>query len=116
MPYSNLSRFNHLSDPRITNILRQLYEPLIPSLRNKVWKDVEGNRFKIKGRPMYTSPLKNQVLILDVDSRPGYEDGEIGFPGRLNWRTTGRISAGMLNHYLYGVCILQGYSSYEDSC
>jgi len=49
---------------------------------------------------IWTNPLGKKLCIIDVDTRPLNEAGQL-MNQDFNWQTSEGVSVGMLNHYLY---------------
>lgn len=52
-------------------------------------------------KPIWTNPLGKKLCIVDIDTRPLNETGQL-MNDEFNWETMEGVSIGMLNHYLYG--------------
>ncbi|KAF2009432.1 hypothetical protein BU24DRAFT_414763 [Aaosphaeria arxii CBS 175.79] len=87
-------------------------EPTAKSVRSG--EDV----FELPENPRYTKPMGNDILILDLDTRP-LESTEEYKKGKFEWRDLNHVSAGVFNHYTYA--LIHGYdykfikaSNFED--
>jgi hypothetical protein len=70
--------------------------------------DPFGKEFHISDDPAWKKPLGNQILIVDMDTRPVNGSNELFDPaGNMNWETLdahndgGIMSASFMNHFLY---------------
>lgn len=56
--------------------------------------------------PRFTKPLREKILILDVDTRPLDGPGELLNGTRLNTTSAHHNTIGRLSHYIYGRSLL----------
>lgn len=77
--------------------------PFIHPITAPYFVTYEGYNFTMKGAPIWTHPLGNDLCIVDIDNRPFSNKNEL-FDGHhlLNWDSVDKFSVGLLNHYLYG--------------
>jgi hypothetical protein len=86
----------------------KLYDAIRHPVAADLYVDVDGNVFETKDDgPYWTKPLKNNVLVVDIDTRVPQGPNELWNDGPMNWETLkneggGTISAGHMNHFLYG--------------
>lgn len=95
--------------PTIRDGFQRLYDSIRLPVNADSYTDAYGNTFEIKENgPYWTEPLKDQVLIVDIDTRVPEGSNELWNKGRMNWETLkdegdgGMISASQMNHFLYG--------------
>lgn len=81
--------------------ISKLYKPFILSLTDD-FTDDNNETFSID-EVLYEKPLGSDVLILDVDNRVGNEDAKLGASENIDINDMDYLSAGVLNHYLYGM-------------
>lgn len=88
-------------------------------IHTKKFTTIDGVTYKSAGAPIWDKPLGKRLLILDVDSRPLDEEGEINSDKPFNWTIVQPKTSAMLDHYLYS--IVHGYDykfvrapNYED--
>lgn len=86
-------------------LLRTFYKPH-QLIDGTTFRDYAGTEWGLQGEPLWTSPLGKRLCIVDFDTRPLDETGEVMDPNPLNWDKTNPLAAGMLNHYMYGECLL----------
>lgn len=77
----------------------QIYEPIIVPVTAPSF-DVNGTHYNIDTIHWIES-LGKDLCIADVDTRDFNHDGQI-LSQNFSWTVTDTLSAGMLNHYLYG--------------
>jgi hypothetical protein len=95
----------------IVDIVRELYYPFVPSMIDDVFETSGGLEFTQRGKKRLTEPLKNKVCILDADSRDLHDTaGSLLNEDSLAWEFVrdqktklGVKTAGLVNHYLYGM-------------
>ncbi|KAL7941448.1 hypothetical protein V8C42DRAFT_335167 [Trichoderma barbatum] len=89
-------------------LAKHLWRPYLHNIASKSFVANNGEQYKIpSGAHRWTQPLGKKLIILDVDSRPNTNTGEIlnsEKPDRT--KITGR-TAGFMNHYLYS--LIHGY-------
>ena len=88
---------------------RTLFEAVHHPVSAPAYNDAFGKVFEVKeDAPWWKEPLKNQILILDIDTRVPQGPNELWNEGRLNWEELkgggdgGMVSASFMNHFLYG--------------
>ena len=92
------------------DILFKLYEPIRHPITDSTYTDAAGKIHEVKeDAPWWTEPLKNQVLIVDIDTRIPNKKGELWNEDRMNWEAMspkgdgGMVSASFMNHFFYGL-------------
>jgi hypothetical protein len=98
-----------VSRPTIRDAFQTLYDAIRHPVAADSYTDAYGNVFEIKpDGPYWTEPLKEKILIVDIDTRVPQGENELWSKGRMNWETLkeegdgGMISASQMNHFLYG--------------
>lgn len=89
-------------DTSFGHIIDALYRPYIHPITAPDFTDAAGETFRLEGEPYYTEGLGKRVLILDADTRPMTDDGQLISKGGMKWPNPEPMAAGMLSHYLYG--------------
>ncbi|KAF2744847.1 hypothetical protein M011DRAFT_470150 [Sporormia fimetaria CBS 119925] len=89
-----------VEDLSMAAVLEALYKPLLHPIDARNFTDEDGGIHFLSGTPRFTEKLGKKVLILDIDSRPLSDKGQIMDP-ELRWNTIRPLSAGMLSHYMY---------------
>jgi hypothetical protein len=94
-------------------LMHYLWKPFLHDINATHFLSKEGYRYKINKNNYRWSPLKKKLLILDVDTRLDTGAGAMMNKSPLNaTEMTGR-TAGMMNHYLYGMSYFSStYSSF----
>ncbi|KAF1936771.1 hypothetical protein EJ02DRAFT_413516 [Clathrospora elynae] len=94
--------------PSISESFLRLYESIQHPIAASSYTDAYGKLFEVKGgAPWWTEPLRNDVLILDIDTRLPDKKNELWNNGRMNWEAMqaegsgGMVSASFMNHFLY---------------
>ena len=94
--------------PTITDSFQRLFESIHHPASAPAYTDAFGNVFEAKeDGPWWKEPLRNEILILDIDTRLPQGQNELWNDGRLNWdkmsksEDMGMISASFMNHFLY---------------
>lgn len=102
------------SPPTVSDALRTLFDQIRVPVDADSFTDPYGEEFPIsEDGPWWTEPLKNRILIVDTDTRVPEGENELWHEGRMNWDTittedgTGVVSAGQMNHFLYGMLRLR---------
>lgn len=87
----------------ISNIAKHLWRPYLHRLALDSFVADNGEEYKISpGAYRWTKPFSKKLVILDIDSRPNANTGEILNSEKPDLsKITGR-TAGFMNHYLYG--------------
>ncbi|OQO12645.1 hypothetical protein B0A48_02107 [Cryoendolithus antarcticus] len=60
-----------------------------------------GATYNISNDPIHTTPLGNDILILDVDTRPFSGNHQIFHETNFDWSKLEPHSGGIVNHYMY---------------
>ncbi|KAJ2969649.1 hypothetical protein NQ176_g8554 [Zarea fungicola] len=89
-------------DTSFGHIIDALYRPYIHPITATNFTDATGETFRLEGEPYYTEGLGKRVLILDADTRPMTDNGQLLSKGGMKWPNPEPMAAGMLSHYLYG--------------
>ncbi|KAJ8116555.1 hypothetical protein OPT61_g2041 [Boeremia exigua] len=99
--------FKH-EKPTISESFLHLYESIRTNVSSPTYKDASGHEFKINEHgPWWKEPLRNDILIVDIDTRIPDGDNELWNSERLEWDTMnakqdgGMVSASFMNHFLY---------------
>jgi hypothetical protein len=94
--------------PTITDSLLRLYEAIAHPISSPAYTDPYGKEFEIHPEaPWWHEPLRNQVLIVDIDTRVPNKKNELWNDKRMNWEAMasegdgGMVSAAFMNHFLY---------------
>ncbi|KAK1759990.1 hypothetical protein QBC47DRAFT_373412 [Echria macrotheca] len=105
----------------IPSLIRALWAPLVVPITAPSFTTLDGTVKKLPppNELVHTESLGKRICILDVDTRPLDEEGDV-FGGKLpTWDNIKPRSAGFLSHYLYAM--IHGYSykfirapQYED--
>ena len=89
-------------DITMSTVIKALYSPILHPVDAPSFTDDEGQVYKLgPGEPLFKKKLGKKVLILDIDSRPLTEKGQL-MDKELKWGSMRALSAGMLGHYIYG--------------
>jgi hypothetical protein len=94
--------FRESYDFSLPHIFRALYAPLIPAIDAPSFTTNDGFTFDLTQRPVWTEALGRRLCIVDIDTRPLDGQDQVKGPDILNWNHADYLSAGMMNHYLYG--------------
>ena len=86
----------------MATIIKALYGPIIHPIDAANFTDEDGDLYQLSGEPKFKSKLGKKVLILDIDSRPLNEPGQL-MNDHLKWKGMRSLSAGMLGHYMFGM-------------
>ncbi|KAH7383747.1 hypothetical protein BKA66DRAFT_417531 [Pyrenochaeta sp. MPI-SDFR-AT-0127] len=94
--------------PTISDSLLRLFESVRHSIPASTYTDASGKVFEVKeDAPYWREPLRNEILIVDIDTRVPQGPNELWNDGRLNWEEMaeegdgGMVSASFMNHFLY---------------
>ncbi|CAG5182690.1 uncharacterized protein ALTATR162_LOCUS10286 [Alternaria atra] len=87
-------------DISMATIIKALYGPILHPIDAANFTDEDGDIYRLSGEPKFKSKLGKKVLILDIDSRPLTEKGQLMDP-QLKWKGMRSLSAGMLGHYMF---------------
>ncbi|KAH8712062.1 hypothetical protein GQ44DRAFT_776259 [Phaeosphaeriaceae sp. PMI808] len=95
-------------NPTISNAFLKLYEAIQHPVDSRIYTDAAKKSFEIKeDAPWWKEPLREQILILDIDTRVPNGPNELWNDGRMDWETMnsggdgGMVSASFMNHFLY---------------
>ena len=97
-------------DATMATVIKALYGPILHPISAVNFTDEDGETYYLPKaddgtyRPRFTRGLGKRVLILDVDSRPLKDEGQILGDDVLKWKGVRPLAAGMLSHYLFGEC------------
>lgn len=86
--------------PSLDDDIRRTFKPLLASQTAPSWHK-EMNEYYAITEPSWTSMLGKDVCIADIDTKLSTELGRFSSDG-FRWSTTDYLSAGLLNHFLYG--------------
>ncbi len=99
--------FKH-EKPTISDSFLHLYESIRVNVSSPTYNDASGQEFKINEHgPWWKKPLRNEILIVDIDTRVPDGDNELWNSERLDWanmdpkKDGGMVSASFMNHFLY---------------
>jgi hypothetical protein len=94
---------SRLSDTH--HLIPLLYKPFLHSVDAPRFVSDNGDTYELpENPPRFTQSLGKKILVLDVDTRS--LDGEGGMLSEsIQYETMTPHTAGMLNHYLYGMSI-----------
>ncbi|OAR05003.1 hypothetical protein LLEC1_02759 [Akanthomyces lecanii] len=93
--------FDRVDATALEKVIEALYKPRVHSITAESFTDDTGEVFHLTGKPFYEQKLGSRVLILDADTRPMTDDGQLFSKGGVKWPNTDAMSAGILSHYLY---------------
>jgi hypothetical protein len=83
------------------NLFRSIHRPSIrPDSLN--YKTYGGLEFQREGDALWKKRLGERLCIIDLDDRKMDGDGQIFSDTAWNFDRTSGLSAGVLNHYMYG--------------
>lgn len=86
--------------------IQDLYRPYIHPIDALEFDDQNGKTYSLPQMPRFTKPLREKILILDVDTRPLDGPGELLNGTRLNTTSAHHNTIGRLSHYIYGRSLL----------
>jgi hypothetical protein len=96
--------------PTIGDGFIRLFDEITSPIASDVYIDAAGKEYEVREEaPWWREPLRNQVLILDIDTRVPSGKNELWNEHRLNWDALknegsgGMVSASFMNHFLYGM-------------
>ncbi|KAF1931144.1 uncharacterized protein M421DRAFT_56970 [Didymella exigua CBS 183.55] len=85
-----------------------LYESIRTNISAEAYMDASGQEYKINEQgPWWKEPLRNEILIVDIDTRIPDGDNELWNSERVDWanmnaeKDGGMMSASFMNHFLY---------------
>lgn len=94
--------------PTISDSFLHLYESIRTNVSAEVYTDTSGTEYKINEHgPWWKKPLRNEILIVDIDTRVPDGKNELWNNGRMDWKNMdggkdgGMVSASFMNHFLY---------------
>lgn len=90
----------HAMDASPSSLLKELYAPIKIPITSRNITASDGRRYSMSD-VIWDKPLKNKVLILDVDTRSFNADGQFLHNGTVPWDVLDNKSAGLFNHYTY---------------
>ncbi|KAF1848822.1 uncharacterized protein K460DRAFT_375593 [Cucurbitaria berberidis CBS 394.84] len=95
-------------NPTISDSFQSLFQAIRHPVSAPTYTDAYGKVFDTKkDGPWWKEPLRNEILILDIDTRVPQGKNELWNDGRLNWEAMkeegdgGLVSASFMNHFLY---------------
>ena len=99
--------FKH-EKPTTSDSFLNLYESIRTNVSAPTYKDASGQVYKINEHgPWWKKPLRNEILIVDIDTRVPDGDNELWNSERMVWASMdaekdgGMVSASFMNHFLY---------------
>jgi hypothetical protein len=95
----------------MATIIKALYGPILHPIDAANFTDEDGDVYRLAGEPRFKSKLGKKVLILDIDSRPLTDEGQL-MNKHLKWKGMRSLSAGMLGHYMFGMFSGEGVGDY----
>ncbi|KAL2357383.1 hypothetical protein BJ546DRAFT_308158 [Cryomyces antarcticus] len=120
---TRLSRLRLRVQPlSLTDSIRELYAPLRLPIDATSYTVLDGTEYTLPGEPIWHKPFGKEICIVDVDTRIPTGINQVFNKSRLDWEKLGdekfmdaglgRVSAGVLNHYLYGTCSIGSSSCF----
>ncbi|KAJ6276471.1 hypothetical protein J3E71DRAFT_357524 [Bipolaris maydis] len=105
-------------DLTMSTIIKALYGPVLHPIDAPEFTDEDGDVYRLPGAPRYKSKLGKKVLILDIDSRPLKDEGQL-MNKHLKWKGMRSLSAvcwvtTCLLKYTVMTTSLSAHSDYED--
>ncbi|KAJ9669411.1 hypothetical protein H2201_000278 [Coniosporium apollinis] len=88
-------------------IIHKLYAPYLHPITAPNFTAGTGEIYSLSRKPEWDAPLRNQVIIIDTDSRPFNGTNELLNETRLDWDKADGLSNGVYGHYLYAT--IHGY-------
>lgn len=83
-------------------IIRQIWGPMKLNITAPRWTDPETNKlYRLPSKSPWTEKLGKRVCILDVDTRPFENEGELFSEDPWEWTKVEHLSSGMMGHYMY---------------
>ncbi|KAF3035318.1 hypothetical protein E8E12_004914 [Didymella heteroderae] len=99
--------FKH-KQPTMSESFFHLYESVRTNVSAATYKDASGQVYEINEHgPWWKEPLRNDILIVDIDTRVPDGDNELWNDDRMVWanmnaeKDGGMVSASFMNHFLY---------------
>ena len=96
----------------VPNPLSAAFQTIKHPIKATKYIDPSAQEFEIASDgPWWHEPLRNKILILDIDTRIPQGPNEVWNDGRMEWeaikltRKGSAASASFLNHFLYGELI-----------
>ncbi|KAJ4361731.1 hypothetical protein N0V95_001624 [Ascochyta clinopodiicola] len=94
--------------PTTSDLFLSLYESIRTNVSAPTYRDASGQVYKINEHgPWWKKPLRNEILIVDIDTRVPDGDNELWNEQRMDWpnmsaeKDGGMVSASFMNHFLY---------------
>ncbi|KZM24066.1 uncharacterized protein EKO05_0010302 [Ascochyta rabiei] len=94
--------------PSTSDLFLSLYESIRTNVSAPTYKDASGQVYKInENGPWWKKPLRNEILIVDIDTRVPDGDNELWNSERMDWlnmtaeKEGSMVSASFMNHFLY---------------
>ncbi|KAF1993625.1 hypothetical protein P154DRAFT_527618 [Amniculicola lignicola CBS 123094] len=94
------------NDISMETMIRALYSPILHPVNAPNFTDEDGALYRLPRTPRFNEKLGKKVLILDIDSRPLTDNGQL-MNEDLRWNDMRPLSAGMLSHYMFAM--IHGY-------
>jgi len=88
-------------EPIVDNAFRGLYQSVIPALDATIFEHIEGKRYELHSKPIWTEPLGKKLCFVDIDNRWINGSNELLSSGPFPWADFQPQKAGVMNHYLY---------------
>tara|TARA_R110002003_G_scaffold48_14_gene4029 strand:+ start:16865 stop:17392 length:528 start_codon:yes stop_codon:yes gene_type:complete len=107
-PANDASGHSKPGKPSIGDAFQMLYDAIRLPVVATAYTDPSGEVFEASAEgPWWTERLRNEILIVDIDTRVPDGANELWNKSRMNWETLeegggGMISASQMNHFLYG--------------
>lgn len=99
--------FKH-EEATMSEMFLQLYESIRTNVSAETYKDASWQEYKINEHgPWWKEALRNEILIVDIDTRIPDGDNELWNSNRMHWanmnagKDGGMVSASFMNHFLY---------------
>jgi hypothetical protein len=94
--------------PTTSDLFLNLYESIRTNVSAPTYNDAAGQVYKINEHgPWWKEPLRNKILIVDIDTRVPDGNNELWNADRMDWpnmdakKDGGMVSASFMNHFLY---------------
>lgn len=95
-------------EPTQSELFVKLYESVRTNVSAPTYKDPSGQEYKINEHgPWWKKPLRNKILIVDIDTRVPDGENELWNKERMDWpnldakKDGGMVSASFMNHFMY---------------
>src|SRR5690242_20786937 len=99
--------FTH-EKPTISESFLHLYDSIRTNVSAPTYRDPSGQVYKINEHgPWWKKPMRNEILIVDIDTRVPDGANELWNEERMDWakmsakKDGGMVSASFMNHFLY---------------